>query len=264
MDKIKIKSVSEYLENVNSFEQQHIAQWVFRGQGNDEYDLIPSLFRIDLENTFIDWKDLEEYMLKVFEREARPFSEFQPNDALELLSIAQHHGLPTRLLDWSTNPLVALFFAVEDYKSEVKNSAVWCYGFPSTHNCHPTSTRIDKRLTLEKGNQIIFPTHVSPRITTQSGCFTLHDLPEGREKFVPFNQQADIFGMLDLFVINKKYRKKILDELYELGYHHGLIYPGLDGISKRIKYEASTTHERCTNERQLKKLFGKYKQAPKR
>lgn len=257
MDSIEIKSVSEYLESVNSFEQQHIAQWIFRGQGNDKYDLVPSLFRINLKNTFTDWNDLEEYMLKVFEREARPFNEFQPKDAIELLSLAQHHGLPTRLLDWSTNPLVALFFAVEDYDSDTEISAVWCYGYPSTNNCHPESTRIDRRLTLEKENQIIFPTHVSPRITNQSGCFTIHELPKGKDTFIPFNKQTNIIGLLDLFIIRKAHRKKILDQLYDLGYHHGLIYPGLDGISKRIKYETSTTHERCSNERQLKKYFEK-------
>ena len=255
MDRIEIKSVSEYLSTVQSFEQQHIAQWIFRGQGNEKYQLVPSLFRIDIKSTLTDWNDLEEYMLKVFKREARPFSEFEPEDESELLALAQHHGLPTRLLDWSTNPLVALFFAVENYDSDVENSAVWCYGFHSTHNCHPVSTRIDRRLTLEKGNDIIFPNHVSPRITNQSGCFTIHELPKGREDFVPFDQQNNDCGLFDLIVVNKKHRKDILDQLYDLGYHHGLIYPGLDGLSKRIKYEASTTHNRCSNERQLKRYM---------
>ncbi|MFS4491934.1 FRG domain-containing protein [Maribacter sp. 2308TA10-17] len=255
MEKIEIKSVSEYLEKVNSFEQQHIAQWVFRGHSDEAYELVPSLFRIDIENTLTDWDDLEEYMLKVFQREARPFNEYQPADEIELISLAQHHGLPTRLLDWSTNPLVALFFAVEQYQSEIENSAVWCYGFHSTHNCFPESTRIDRRLTLEKENNIIFPNHVSPRITNQSGCFTAHELPTGRGDFVPFDQQPNHFGVFDLFVINKKYRKDILDQLYDLGYHHGLIYPGLDGLSKRIRYEASTTHKRCSNVRQRKKFM---------
>jgi len=254
MDQIEIKSVSEYLAHIQSFEQQHIAQWFFRGQEDEAYDLIPGLFRINIKDTLTNWNDLEEYMLNIFQREARPFNEFKSEDDIELISLAQHHGLPTRLLDWSMNPLIALFFAVENYNSNAENSAVWCYGFPSTNNCFPTSTRIDKRLELEKSGKIIFPNHISPRITNQSGCFTIHELPQGKEDFIPFNKQVDIFGMFDLFIINRNYRKDILDQLYDLGYHHGLIYPGLDGIAKRIKFEAVTSHNRCSNERQLKKM----------
>jgi len=257
MKAIEVKSVDDYLREINTFEQQQIAQWIFRGQGNDNLDLIPSLFRIELEKTFTDWELLEEYMLNVFEREGRPFNEFQVKNKIELLSLAQHHGLPTRLLDWSTNPLIALFFAVEDFKSHEENSYVWCYGFPSTNNCLPESTRIDRKLLFEKENLIIFPAHISPRITNQSACFTIHDLPKGKEKFLLFNK-SKTEGIFDLFIIKKDYRKNILDQLYDLGYHYGLIYPGLDGISKRIKYDAISFHSRKTNENQLNRYNQKF------
>lgn len=252
---MEIKSVTDYLGHVQSFEQQHIAQWFFRGVRDADYELIPSLFRIDINNTLTNWNDLEEYMLQIFKRESRPFLNTIPQDEIELITLAQHHGLPTRLLDWSTNPLIALFFALERFDKNI-DSAVWCYGFPSTHNCHPESTRIDRRLTLEKGNNIIFPNHISPRVTNQSGCFTVHNLPEGREKFIPFEKGKNDFGLFDKIIIKKEFQKDIMDQLYDLGYHHGLIYPGLDGLSKRIKYEASTTHKRCTNEEQLKRYLG--------
>lgn len=252
---MEIKSVTDYLGHVQSFEQQHIAQWFFRGVRDSEYELIPSLFRIDINSTLTNWNDLEEYMLQIFKRESRPFLNTIPQDEIELITLAQHHGLPTRLLDWSTNPLIALFFALECFDKNI-DSAVWCYGFPSTHNCHPESTRIDRRLTLEKGNNIIFPNHISPRVTNQSGCFTVHNLPKGREKFIPFEKGKNDFGLFDKIIIKKEFQKDIMDQLYDLGYHHGLIYPGLDGLSKRIKYEASTTHKRCTNEEQLKRYLG--------
>lgn len=256
MKSTEIKSINEYLEIINKFDQQQIAQWIFRGQGNDNYDLIPSLFRIDLKETFTEWADLEEYMLKVFEREAFPFGEYKIEKRNELISLAQHHGLPTKFLDWSTNPLIALFFAIEDYNKSAKNCYVWCYGLPSTNNCLPTSTRIDRKLLLEKENSIIFPTHISPRITNQSACFTVHELPNGKEKFIPFNKSV-VPGIFELFIITKKNRKNILDQLYDLGYHHGLVYPGLDGISKRIKYEAKSTHKRNSNEQQLSNYYEK-------
>ena len=109
---------------------------------------------------------------------------------------------------------------------------------------------------MEKENSIIFPTHISPRITNQSACFTVHELPNGKEKFIPFNKSV-VPGIFELFIITKKNRKNILDQLYDLGYHHGLVYPGLDGISKRIKYEAKSTHKRNSNEQQLSNYYEK-------
>ncbi|MEQ6121082.1 FRG domain-containing protein [Reichenbachiella sp. MALMAid0571] len=257
MKTIEIKSLTDYLRHVQEFEQQHIAQWIFRGVRNTDYELVPSLFRIEVKNTLTNWDDLEEYMLQIFQRESTPYLDREPKDELELLTLAQHHGLPTRLLDWSINPLIALFFSVESYDQET-DSAVWCYGFPSTHNCFPESTRIDRRLTVEKGSPIIFPNHISQRITNQSGCFTTHELPKGREPFIPLEKQTDLFGLLEKIEISKKYKKNILDQLYDLGYHHGLIYPGLDGLSRRIRYEASTTHKRCTNSDQFDKYTKKF------
>lgn len=246
---MEIKSVAGYLKHVLSFEQQHISQWFFRGVRDANYDLIPSLFRLDITNTLTNWKDLEKYMLRIFKRESRPFLKIIPRNKLELITLAQHYGLPTRLLDWSINPLIALFFALEHFDKNI-DSAVWCYGVFSTHNCHPESTRIDRRVNLEKSG-IVFPSHISPRITNQSGCFTFHNLPEGREKFIPFDKQNDnSYGSFVKIIIKKEYQKDIMQQLFDLGYHHGLIYPGLDGLSKRIKFEA-LTHKRCTNEKQL-------------
>jgi len=252
---MEIKSVIDYLGHVRSFEQQQIAQWFFRGVKDATYELIPSLFRININNSFANWKELEDYILRIFKRESRPLLNTIPLDEIELITLAQHHGLPTRLLDWSTNPLIALFFAVERFDKNI-DSAVWCYGFPSTNNCHPESTRIDRRLTLEKEKIIIFPNHISPRITNQSGCFTEHKLPEGRDKFIPFNNGQNDLGLFENLTIKKDFQKEIMNQLYDLGYHHGLIYPGLDGLSKKIKYEASTTHVRSTNDEQLMKYFG--------
>jgi len=254
MKEPEIKSVTEYLTHVKEFEQQHIAQWFFRGVRKESYDLKPSLFRIDIQDTLTDWDDLEEYMLQLFQRESRPFLDREPKDDFEWMALAQHYGLPTRLLDWTTNPLIGLFFSIERYDRQ-EDSAVWCFGFPSTHNCHPESTRIDRRLTLEKEKFILFPNHISPRITNQSGCFTAHQLPSGRDPFVPFNKQTDTFGLFEKIIIRTKYQKDLMDELYDLGIHSGLIYPGLDGLSKRIKYDASTKHKRCTNPDQLKRLL---------
>lgn len=93
-----------------------------RGVSNHEYPLLPSLFRhADVESA-----DLREHNLMwVFKTQAKAHLPTVPQNDVEWLAIAQHHGLPTRLLDWSLSPLVACFFAVESLSSS--DAAVFIY-----------------------------------------------------------------------------------------------------------------------------------------
>lgn len=78
----------------------------FRGQSDTSYKLIPTVFRKNESGQFYN----EAKLLKEFVRH-NPEARALHSDTLELLTYAQHYGLPTRLLDWSTNLLVAIFFA---------------------------------------------------------------------------------------------------------------------------------------------------------
>ena len=77
-----MKSVIDYLRHVQAFEQQHIAQWFFRGVRDEAYELVPSLFRINLKNTLTNWDELEAYMHQQFQRESRPFLDKTPQNDL--------------------------------------------------------------------------------------------------------------------------------------------------------------------------------------
>jgi hypothetical protein len=79
---------------------------LYRGQ-RDSQPLIPKIGRYP----YVSVEETEKFILAEFERESLPYLRPTPNK-WELLSIAQHYGLPTRLLDWTTNPLVALWFTV--------------------------------------------------------------------------------------------------------------------------------------------------------
>ncbi|MCP1382283.1 hypothetical protein [Runella salmonicolor] len=94
---------------------------------------------------------------------------------------------------------------------------------------------------------IIFPSHIDSRITNQSGCFTIHEIPKDNNPFIPINKNPRI--SVDTFIeitIDKDIKKDILNELYYVGIHRGFIYPGLEGLTSRLKFEIETTHNRRT------------------
>lgn len=243
-----IKSLGEYIEFINHQEHRQISQWFYRGHSDKSYELVPSLFRVNRTESWANWNRIEEYIMRQFKAESRPFIKTIPTNEIEWLTMAQHYGLPTRLLDQSTNPLVALYFAVENYKNN-KDANVWLYGLVSTNNCWEESTWLAKKIDLSGDiyENIIFPSHIDSRITNQSGCFTIHEIPKDNNPFIPINKNPRI--SVDTFIeitIDKDIKKDILNELYYVGIHRGFIYPGLEGLTSRLKFEIETTHNRRT------------------
>src|SRR5437660_3765861 len=90
-------------------------RWIFRGHSKATFQLIPSVGRN--RHPLETREEYEQRLLDIFRREARAHFDrsSMPASRWEWLSVAQHHGLPTRLLDWTHNPLAALFFAVSKH-----------------------------------------------------------------------------------------------------------------------------------------------------
>jgi hypothetical protein len=90
---------------------------IFRGQSQEKWPLLPTLFRdkpIDGLRRIGGFKSLQARILDLFKSRAYPFLSVVPQTELDWLVLAQHHRCPTRLLDWTGNPLVGLFFASEN------------------------------------------------------------------------------------------------------------------------------------------------------
>src|SRR5208283_4870979 len=107
------KSLDDFWIEVISIAYNHSGgpEVLFRGVTDENHKLIPSIGRDTHEHTGGDIQSLENDLLCEFKRLTVPILKTRPESEFEWLFLAQHYGLPTRLLDWSSNPLVGLFFA---------------------------------------------------------------------------------------------------------------------------------------------------------
>ncbi len=212
MQIIEIKSFSEFESKVDKISQSTLC----RGVPNSEFELIPFLFRNKHQNEF----DLiEKNMMWIFKSHAKAYLANYPDSELEWLTIAQHHGLPTRLLDWTLSPIVALYFAVSKHKDY--DGVVYVYDIKKFKK--------ESEIDLKSLSEIvaIFPPHATNRVAAQSGAFTIH----------PTNIQKLDKDEIQKIIIPKKEKRNILWKLYKYGIHPASLFPGLDGITGYIKFQ---------------------------
>lgn len=204
--------------------------WIFRGQTLATWPLVPQILRAEFTewrawNTRLQIREQESELISAFKRGAVAHMPRPPDEQWNLLALAQHHGLATRLLDWTFNPLVALYFAVRSPERGGGDSAIWCYrhtGASSNEVADPFQNR-----------QVVFfePPHVSPRIATQSACFTAHPLGVAEQPWQ---------GLRQKIIVPLSQRAQIRRELFRFGIHEQSLFPDLDGVARHVNWRYST------------------------
>lgn len=215
----------------------------FRGQVDSSWKLLPSTFRNR------NWIERESDMLKEFRREVPGRSQVKPGDEWEWLCLAQHHRLPTRLLDWSTNPLVALFFATQtDDGQDGPSDGAFFMLDPRVMNRVSTGNNgvlllgsedfLRDYLPSEMSKTRSFPVAVIAqqffgRIEAQSGVFTLS------HRLDPVDLEHTAGFGIRKFVVPLISKEKIRVELDSLNIHPASIFLDLDEFAMRIREDYS-------------------------
>ncbi|MEI7637025.1 MAG: FRG domain-containing protein [Syntrophus sp. (in: bacteria)] len=224
MKEIRINSFSEFHEAIHNIPPD-AGVGVYRGVLKSSYELIPSVGRLlplFQKNGFTQ-DDLlrdERITFNEFRDHSISLTDKTPRNKWEVLALAQHHGLPTRLLDWTRNALVALYFAGEKFYDT--DCAVYVFKGDKIKVHVPD----DNGDPLKHPNLVAYlPPHISPRITAQSGLFTLHPRP-----FEAFDDDQ-----ITKIIIPARIRKSLTRTLSIYGVNPRSIFPDLDGLTQWLK-----------------------------
>lgn len=203
---------------------------LYRGQADAKWELEPRIVRNDMMGSF---NKIEKDILDEFRRLGRSMlTQDILSNEWDLLAFAQHHGLRTRLLDWTSNPLVALWFMFwED--SKVEERALWILYLVDKDIANTSiGTPFTQRRTLA-----FKPNHVTQRITAQSGWFTAHKFMDGEQRFVPLESNKYYKPKLEKLVFNNGLRAEILGRLDQLGINALSVFPDLNGLTTYLNWK---------------------------
>jgi hypothetical protein len=267
-----VASWRQFQEVFGPFFQQR--SWVFRGHHNSAYRLETALERaccrtfrltgdpLDFGPTWALWmpNKFERDLLLQFQRRAHQYIQNPPHDSavLDWLALMQHHGVPTRLLDWTFSPYVALYFAFENSRPDT-DCALWAVDtdwitkeahetlrkdsrFPKAPNVRAFNDYLDRVLFDDTNPNVIVmvnPIKMNDRTAAQQGVF-LYDLSHTGAFDLPLLQMLVMPALptspvIWKFIIKPAERVRFLRELNRMNIHAASLFPGLDGFARSLK-----------------------------
>ena len=216
MKEITIQSFTELHDIIDKYDARTV---IYRGIKSVTYPLLPKIGRIVPPKSIGSREANEKEILRLFKERALRFLDFMPTSDWDWLALGQQHGLPTRLLDWTNNPLVACYFAVEEPSED--DSVIYTYQNKSYIDVEEFPDPFRYR---EVG--MFIPRHISPRITNQGGLFTIHPRP-----YEPFES-----GDMEKLILPRSIRSMLKKTLNKYGVDRFALFPSLDGLAAHIEW----------------------------
>ena len=223
--------------------QRFRSQFAFRGRNDAAEDLSTSLQRLGGD------AGLEGHLLRNFRKYAQ--REAVPSDSVwNWLALAQHHGLPTRLLDWTYSPFVALHFATADVKRYDRDAVVWMVDYVRAQHEAPeplraalrdegmdvfTAELLDgvapgRRELEQLGDFVLFlePPSINPRIVNQYALFSLMSRADAQLD----DWLAERPELVRKVIVPAESKWEARDKLDQANVTERVLFPGLDGLSR--------------------------------
>ena len=234
-------------ENIN----RDRCNWVYRGVANKDWELETSLQRTNPLST----KSVELHLLRNFKKYSPPDTVLD-DSIWTWLAIGQHHGLPTRFLDWSFSMLYALHFALDDHNSfnNGSDAAIWCVDLVDVKQKLPKKVKKEydavgaytltletlkklwptlEQFDIDNDKDFIFffePPSITQRIINQYALVSCTNRPQIiTSKWLITNK------LTKRYIIPNNLKWKFRDQLDQLNITERTIYPGLDGLCQLLK-----------------------------
>lgn len=223
--------------------------YVYRGTSSKLFDLGTSIMRIGPK-----YEELEPHLLRNFRKYA--YSNYSPGDSIwNWLALAQHHGLPTRLLDWTYSPYVALHFATFNLDEYDQDGCVWCINYVKSSEHLPPTLRNTLK---EEGSNVFTPEMLEPVAPSfkslksfQNEDYVVFLEPPSLDtrivhQYALFSMMSDVKAELgewlqqheELYfrvIIPKELKWEVRDKLDQANITERVLMPGLSGLSQWLK-----------------------------
>jgi hypothetical protein len=254
-------SLPGYLAIVEAMQKKALHSLWYRGCGSAEHPLLPSLYRHAKAKTAETFADLERQLMTRFRQRSIPYHNRPLADDWDALFFMQHYGVPTRLLDWTENPLIALHFALMGarYRPSAKgkptyekDAAVWILD-PVAWNRQALKHQtyeggvltpdddalkgyrpVPKFSGMHNHPVALYGAHNSPRIVAQQGAFTIF----GRNA-TPMETVVEAEGLPSGCLVKVVLKKTELHGMRQSLLNHGItesvVFPDLEGLAREIK-----------------------------
>lgn len=231
MDETRVRCFNELHDALCPYRDDN--KWVFRGQRDDPtWKLRPKAGRGGLKILDVDF-------FRAWKRNAAAFEDRPYQSEWDWLALAQHHGLATRLLDWTMNPLAAAYFAVTS--ADGNDGVIFAYfddkaldaglareptRFGRIGASQPPPEPFDIT-----GVKKVRPRNITRRLVMQSGIFTIHHPPEAcLEDAITGDRR------LVRIIIDRSYLGNLKKDLSFYGVNEATLFPEIDGLSRHLNW----------------------------